>query len=127
MYSMCFLYQWRPTSKDEISVAKEVVFSRHPAMKDWPPSHDFTFNTLDITDIFLIDTFGGATILTAADYYNVTCSTVEDIPALPDVDTIASAPPKLELPPWNHTEYIHTARWLSHLSNYGVLSTTSVC
>merc|ERR1712194_598591 len=33
--------------------------------------------------------------------------------------------PKVELPPWDHNETIHTARWLAHNLDYGILATTS--
>jgi len=40
-------------------------------MKAWPTSHDFFFTTLNITNLWLIDIYGGAAIIKPEDYYAV--------------------------------------------------------
>lgn len=59
------------TDPDEIEVAKDAMFSRHPAMKNWyhpsangevshEDSHHFGFWRLELKEIWLINFFGGA-------------------------------------------------------------------
>lgn len=57
------------TSAVEIADATTTLFTRHPAMKSWPKSHDFYFTTIDLTDLWLIDFFGGASLITPDAYY----------------------------------------------------------
>jgi len=51
---------------DEIEVAKEAMFSRHPVMKTWytsddtEDSHRFSFWRLELEEIWLVDFYGGA-------------------------------------------------------------------
>ncbi|KAI3963363.1 hypothetical protein MKW98_022785 [Papaver atlanticum] len=52
----------------EVSVAKEVLFAKHPEMKYWPKDHNFQIFKLEIEDIFLVNWFGGAKPITVAQY-----------------------------------------------------------
>ncbi|XP_028404534.1 protein CREG1-like isoform X2 [Dendronephthya gigantea] len=54
---------------DEIPFAKEALFSRHPVMKYWPPSHKFFFAKLVISNIHVLDTFGPAHEVSLKDYF----------------------------------------------------------
>merc|ERR1719453_1143322 len=36
---------------DEEAIAKDVLFSRHPAMPGWPADHSWFFGKIDISDI----------------------------------------------------------------------------
>jgi len=49
--------------------ARGALFARHPEMKEWPTDHHFSFFTMDIEAIWLIDMFGGASHVKPADYY----------------------------------------------------------
>jgi len=57
------------TDAEELKFAKEALFSRHPVMSKWPPSHDFHFVKMEISKIWLIDFFGGASDISADDYF----------------------------------------------------------
>ncbi|KAH7285484.1 hypothetical protein KP509_33G030500 [Ceratopteris richardii] len=51
-----------------LEFAALALFSKHPEMKDWPKDHNFNFFALKIQDIFLIDWYGGAQVLSVDDY-----------------------------------------------------------
>jgi len=53
----------------EEKFAKYSLFSRHPAMKSWPTSHEWEFLKLNLTAICLLDYYGGATHLPLEEYF----------------------------------------------------------
>jgi hypothetical protein len=55
--------------KDEYVMAREALFERHASMASWPSDHNWVIAKIDIQDIWLIDYFGGATILSLDDYF----------------------------------------------------------
>lgn len=59
-------------NETERDVAKRSLFVRHPEMEAWPPGHDWFFAKLNITNIWLLDYFGGPKVVTPEEYYNVT-------------------------------------------------------
>ena len=59
------------TDKDELSFAQNALFSRHPQMKAWIVAHVFYVAKLEIELIWLIDFYGGASIIDPKDYYSV--------------------------------------------------------
>ncbi|KAM5293589.1 protein CREG1 isoform 2-T2 [Glossophaga mutica] len=59
-------------NETERDVAKQALFTRHPEMTSWPSSHDWFFAKLDITNIWVLDYFGGPKTVTPEEYYNVT-------------------------------------------------------
>jgi hypothetical protein len=58
------------TDPQEKEWALDAMFERHASMKDWPKDHNWVVAKLDLTDIWLIDYFGGATIIDLEAYYN---------------------------------------------------------
>jgi hypothetical protein len=56
---------------DEHVFAKKSLFQRHTTMEGWPDNHNWVISKIDIQDIWLIDYFGGATILPKDDYFGV--------------------------------------------------------
>eukprot|EP00469_Lotharella_globosa_P009003 CAMPEP_0167771556 /NCGR_PEP_ID=MMETSP0111_2-20121227/348_1 /TAXON_ID=91324 /ORGANISM="Lotharella globosa, Strain CCCM811" /LENGTH=236 /DNA_ID=CAMNT_0007660931 /DNA_START=41 /DNA_END=751 /DNA_ORIENTATION=- len=60
------------TDPDEQKKFKDALFTRHPPMKSWPVDHNWKVKKMNIEDIWMLDIFGGASIITPADYYNVT-------------------------------------------------------
>jgi hypothetical protein len=64
-----FTGEVRNATATEIPTAKAVLFAKHPEMKEWPADHSFTFYTMDIEHIWLIDMFGGASNVKPTDYY----------------------------------------------------------
>ncbi|XP_053561831.1 protein CREG1 [Bombina bombina] len=54
----------------ETDIAKVALFSRHPEMVDWPHDHNWFFAKLNITNIWVLDYFGGIKTVTPEDYYN---------------------------------------------------------
>ncbi|XP_004613889.2 protein CREG1 isoform X2 [Sorex araneus] len=59
-------------NETELDWAKQALFIRHPEMESWPASHNWFFAKLDITNIWVVDYFGGPKTVTPAEYYNVT-------------------------------------------------------
>ncbi|KAL4828033.1 hypothetical protein H8958_007640 [Nasalis larvatus] len=59
-------------NETEMDIAKHSLFIRHPEMKTWPSSHNWFFAKLNITNIWVLDYFGGPKIVTPEEYYNVT-------------------------------------------------------
>ncbi|XP_007440239.1 protein CREG1 [Python bivittatus] len=59
----------------EADFAKTALFSRHPEMEFWPVGHNWFFAKLNITNIWLLDFFGGIKTVTPEDYFN---AVVED-------------------------------------------------
>jgi len=58
-----------PQNSSEEAFAKEALFSRHPVMPDWPTSHGWYFAKLNITNVILLDFFGGAIDVPLEEYY----------------------------------------------------------
>jgi len=58
------------TSSPEGNDAKSALFSYHPSMAKWPADHHWKIVKLDIDYIWMIDTFGGASIIEVSDYFN---------------------------------------------------------
>ena len=56
---------------DEFKFAQNALFERHQTMESWPKNHNWIIAKIDITDIWLIDFFGGATILSPEEYFSV--------------------------------------------------------
>jgi len=57
------------SSKEEFKFAKNALFERHPSMAEWPAGHNWVIAKIDIQDIWLIDYYGGASILDPKDYF----------------------------------------------------------
>mmetsp|Transcript_8583 Transcript_8583/g.11192 ORF Transcript_8583/g.11192 Transcript_8583/m.11192 type:complete len:123 (-) Transcript_8583:271-639(-) len=55
----------------EESFAQSALMTRHPQMDTWPVDHSWFYAKLVITDIWLIDIYGGASILDVDQYYAV--------------------------------------------------------
>ncbi|XP_038613827.1 protein CREG1 [Tachyglossus aculeatus] len=55
----------------EADFAKHSLFSRHPEMETWPSSHNWFIAKLNITNIWVLDYFGGAKIVTPEEYFAV--------------------------------------------------------
>ena len=56
----------------EAEFAKKALFSRHPVMAEWPEGHHWFFAKLNITNILILDFFGGAITVPLEDYYAAT-------------------------------------------------------
>ena len=57
------------TDAVEAAAARAALFSRHPVMASWPGDHAFAFWKVEISNIWLIDFFGGAANITTAEYF----------------------------------------------------------
>lgn len=64
-----FIGNMRIATPTEIPGAKDALFTRHPAMRDWPAEHMFEVYKMDIESIWLLNMFGGASIIMPGDYY----------------------------------------------------------
>jgi len=58
-----------PGSEEE-DFARLALFSRHPAMENWPADHGWFFAKVDIQNIQLLAFFGGAVTVPVTDYYS---------------------------------------------------------
>jgi hypothetical protein len=52
----------------EYKFAEKALFQRHRSMKSWPEDHDWIIFTIRLQDVWLIDFFGGASILDIVKY-----------------------------------------------------------
>ena len=64
----------------EFDFAQKALFQRHFAMEEWPRNHKWVIAKIEIQDIWLIDYFGGASILNVEKYKSV------DLTPSPDAD-----------------------------------------
>lgn len=55
---------------EEAAIAERALFSRHPVMATWPSDHSWFFGKLDIADLWMIDTYGGAASIDPKDYFD---------------------------------------------------------
>ncbi|XP_066517056.1 protein CREG1 [Hoplias malabaricus] len=56
----------------EAAIAEKALFSRHPEMIDWPVDHNWFFAKMNITQVWVLDYFGGVKIVSPEDYYKAT-------------------------------------------------------
>ncbi|XP_030635682.1 protein CREG1 [Chanos chanos] len=56
----------------EAGLAKKALFSRHPEMTDWPSDHNWFFAKINITQVWVLDYFGGVKKVTPEDYFKAT-------------------------------------------------------
>ncbi|TRY81507.1 hypothetical protein DNTS_009916 [Danionella cerebrum] len=57
---------------EELDFAKEALFSRHPAMKKWPPGHQWFFMKMVLQQVWLQDWFGGVSVVPLEEYFKAT-------------------------------------------------------
>ena len=57
---------------EEREFAEHALFSRHPAMLDWPKDHGWFIAKLNISNILLLDYFGGAVTIPVEEYFTAT-------------------------------------------------------
>eukprot|EP00966_Prymnesium_polylepis_P239384 5535950-Prymnesium_polylepis.1 len=117
----------------DVATGKAALFARHPQMKNWPASHGFTVYALVLSDIWMIDFYGGGSSVTPDAFLKAVPK--NNRPAWPPahsatktaVTSGAATPTKgaAEAPPlWNHTAA--RARWLVANSMWTAISTVSV-
>ncbi|KXZ47039.1 hypothetical protein GPECTOR_38g276 [Gonium pectorale] len=58
----------RVPDKDR-ELAQAAMFARHPRMADWPPGHKFDFFELHVSEVHLLDWYGGMAVISGDDYY----------------------------------------------------------
>jgi len=58
------------SNKKELAFAKLTMFSRHPAMKDWPIGHGWHFMALRLSSVNLLSWYGGMSHIKLDDYFN---------------------------------------------------------
>lgn len=54
---------------EEEKFALNAILARHPVMKTWPKDHGWQTLKLVITDVWLVDFYGGATMVPVKDYF----------------------------------------------------------
>lgn len=55
----------------EYELATTSLFERHATMANWPKDHNWLAFKIDVQDVWLIDYFGGASIISPDDYFGV--------------------------------------------------------
>uniref|UniRef100_M4BWT2 CREG-like beta-barrel domain-containing protein n=1 Tax=Hyaloperonospora arabidopsidis (strain Emoy2) TaxID=559515 RepID=M4BWT2_HYAAE len=60
-----------PVSGTQRFDAEKALFSKHPQMKHWPPTHGFLPYVLDIDNIVLLDFYGGVKHVPVDEYYEI--------------------------------------------------------
>ncbi|XP_026157150.1 protein CREG1 [Mastacembelus armatus] len=53
----------------EAEFAKKALFSRHPEMIDWPSDHNWFFAKFNLTQVWVLDYFGGVKTVTPEEYF----------------------------------------------------------
>nr|XP_057907253.1 protein CREG1 [Doryrhamphus excisus] len=53
----------------EAEFAKKALFSRHPEMMDWPSDHNWFFAKFNITQVWVLDYFGGVKTVSPDEYF----------------------------------------------------------
>lgn len=53
----------------EADFAKKALFSRHPEMMDWPKDHGWFFAKFNITQVWVLDYFGGVKTVSSDEYF----------------------------------------------------------
>jgi Pyridoxamine 5'-phosphate oxidase len=56
----------------EYEFAQRALFERHSTMEGWPSDHNWVIAKIDVQDVWLIDFFGGASIIDPASYFAAT-------------------------------------------------------
>ena len=54
---------------EEANTAWEALVAAHPIMASWPVDHSWFIGKLEISNVWLINIFGGATNITPEEYY----------------------------------------------------------
>jgi hypothetical protein len=63
---------------EEYAFAQGALFERHSTMQAWPRDHNWIIAKIDIRDVWLIDYFGGASIIDTASYFAATPAIHQD-------------------------------------------------
>lgn len=58
-----------PVKDEMVPFVKNALFTKHPAMKNWPSSHSWRFYMLKITGVYLLDFYGGRTHVPLSEYF----------------------------------------------------------
>ena len=56
---------------DEYKFAKDALFQRHPAMKNWPTDHGWLVAKIDVQEAWSISFYGEASVITKEEYFGV--------------------------------------------------------
>lgn len=62
----------RKCLEEEVATARAAVFSKHPDEEGWPANHNFTFFTIDIEEVEILDWYGGGKNVDLEEYWNAT-------------------------------------------------------
>ena len=116
---------------DDIALGKAALFAKHPAMKQWPVGHGFTVYELKLTDLWMIDFYGGGGAIDTKMYY--AAKPKHNVPKWPPHSGAAAAYPRLSpLPsstaaaPPPHNATARRARWLVSHATWASIGTISV-
>eukprot|EP00208_Stichococcus_sp_RCC1054_P006725 CAMPEP_0206141792 /NCGR_PEP_ID=MMETSP1473-20131121/14135_1 /ASSEMBLY_ACC=CAM_ASM_001109 /TAXON_ID=1461547 /ORGANISM="Stichococcus sp, Strain RCC1054" /LENGTH=211 /DNA_ID=CAMNT_0053536487 /DNA_START=99 /DNA_END=734 /DNA_ORIENTATION=+ len=74
-----------PVPKAQLREAEDLMFQRHPAMRQWPKDHGFQLYELVISSVRLLDFYGGAADISPKAYYDVQ---FDDLDSKPQLATI---------------------------------------
>jgi len=105
----------------EYKLAYASLLKRHPSFKLYPPGHDFFVAKMELDGVFLLDFYGGASIISPKDY--LAPSSSSDGGFLESRSKAWSPPNSLPKP--NPSNKAATARWMAATLDWGALVTTS--
>jgi len=113
------------SSSPEHKAAQAALFERHPSFSKMPAGHGFFVAKFELDGIWLISAYGGAKILSLADYLKGSPAAYRsDVVAPPRHD--AATPRAVPVPPTRRTlSGAKTARSIVSELKWGVLSTVS--
>ena len=119
------------SSGGDIDTGKQALFARHPQMAKWPPSHGFAVCELKLSDIWMIDSYGGGSMVAPKDF--LAAEPKNNRPKWPpSAQTAARTMTRTRTrvsgaeppPPWNQTAA--RARWLVAHAMWTAISTVDV-
>lgn len=137
-----FTGQLTLSSGADVATGKAALFAKHPQMEHWPASHGFQVYELVLSDIWMIDFYGGGANIAPKAYFAATpkhnvpswppavesqaAGTVEEeVSALEAVRSVPAAAATVSAPP-PHGQVAKRARWLVYHSLWTSVGTISV-
>lgn len=100
------------------NMGKQALFAAHPAMKEWPESHNFRVYKMVLHDLWMIADYGGGGVISVSDYEDAAAKhhPVEGFGAglAATTNTLSTRDAIFDMPDWD--QKAERARWVVGLS-----------
>ncbi|CAK9070980.1 unnamed protein product [Durusdinium trenchii] len=111
----------RKSEGEDVQLGKEALFARHPQMKHWPASHHFAVHELQLSEVWMIDMYGGGENISLDVFWAAQPRHTTPWAASSRSSVLQ---PGSKPPPWS--QLADRARWLVAHSVWAALGTSSV-